>query len=77
MQLLVFFSFPRGWKCSLRHFSVFPSLGKLFFVLPKFGKGDFSHFLVFLILGMYFKIPVLFAFDVIHSFSHSWECISR
>lgn len=55
MLFSAFFSFPRDWKCSLRHFSVFPSLGKLFFAVFQSSQIWESHFLSFFVLPKFWK----------------------
>ena len=55
MRFSAFFSFPRGWKCSLRHFSVFPSLGKPFFAVFQSSQIWESYFLSFFVLPKFGK----------------------
>lgn len=55
MRLSAFFSFPRGWKCSLRHFLVFPSLGKPFFTVFQSSQIWESYFLSFFVLPKFGK----------------------
>ena len=55
-QFSVFSILPRGGKCSLRHFSVFPNVGKLIFAVFHVSQCWDDHFFSFFMLPKFGKV---------------------